>query len=84
MVVVRDGEFTHAAPWSVTDQGVRNVSHGCITLAPDAAKEYYDSALIGDPVEIVGSSQKLGRRDGAYHDWTFSWPDWQARSALGE
>jgi lipoprotein-anchoring transpeptidase ErfK/SrfK len=28
------GTFTHAAPWSVKDQGVRNVSHGCINLSP--------------------------------------------------
>lgn len=82
--ISNNGEFTHAAPWSVADQGVRNVSHGCVNLAPDAAKEYFDSALIGDPVEIVGSSQRLGTRDGAYHDWTFSWADWQKRSALGE
>ena len=28
------GEFIHSAPWSVGDQGVRNVSHGCVNLAP--------------------------------------------------
>ena len=27
------GEYVHAAPWSVGDQGVINVSHGCINLS---------------------------------------------------
>jgi lipoprotein-anchoring transpeptidase ErfK/SrfK len=26
------GEFIHSAPWSVGDQGVRNVSHGCTNI----------------------------------------------------
>lgn len=80
--ISNNGEFTHSAPWSVRDQGIRNVSHGCINLAPAAAKEYYDSALIGDPVEVKGSDQNLGRRDGDYHDWTYSWAQWRGLSAL--
>ncbi|MGH3519766.1 MAG: L,D-transpeptidase [Haloechinothrix sp.] len=82
--ISNNGEFTHSAPWSVGDQGKRNVSHGCINLAPADAKEYYDSALIGDPVEITGSDQRLTWRDGAYHDWTYSWSRWQEMSALTE
>ena len=27
------GNFVHSAPWSVSDQGKRNVSHGCINLS---------------------------------------------------
>jgi len=27
------GEYIHAAPWSVADQGKRNVSHGCVNIA---------------------------------------------------
>ena len=80
--ISNNGEFTHAAPWSVSDQGNKNVSHGCLNLSPRDAKEYFDSALTGDPVEIEGSSQQLGPRDGAYHDWTYSWPEWTAKSAL--
>ncbi|WP_211330175.1 L,D-transpeptidase [Prauserella muralis] len=82
--ISNNGEFTHAAPWSVSDQGVRNVSHGCLNLSPENAKEYYDSALMGDPVEITGSSQQLGPRDGDYHDWTYSWQEWTAKSALSQ
>ncbi|WP_337998980.1 L,D-transpeptidase [Dietzia alimentaria] len=28
-----DGIYIHFAPWSVADQGVRNVSHGCINIS---------------------------------------------------
>lgn len=80
--ISNNGEFTHAAPWSVGDQGNRNVSHGCLNLSPQNAKEYFDSALTGDPVEIEGSTQKLGPKDGAYHDWTYSWDEWATKSAL--
>ena len=42
------GIFAHSAPWSVADQGVRNVSHGCINLPPDAAQWFYDTFSYGD------------------------------------
>ncbi|EHR53363.1 hypothetical protein SacmaDRAFT_5202 [Saccharomonospora marina XMU15] len=82
--ISNNGEFTHSAPWSVADQGVRNVSHGCINLAPANAKAYFDSALMGDPVEIEGSTQRLGPKDGDYHDWSYSWEEWTAKSALSQ
>ncbi|PRX44581.1 lipoprotein-anchoring transpeptidase ErfK/SrfK [Prauserella shujinwangii] len=82
--ISNNGEFTHAAPWSVADQGERNVSHGCINLSPSNAKEYFDMALMGDPFEVEGSSQQLGPKDGDYHDWTYSWQEWTAMSALAE
>lgn len=77
-----NGEFFHAAPWSVGQQGKRNVSHGCANLSPANAKAYYDMALMGDPVEIVGSTQKLSPADGDYYDWIYSWDQWAAKSAL--
>lgn len=80
--VSNNGEFVHSAPWSVGDQGRRNVSHGCINLAPDNAKEFYDSTMIGDPMEITGSSEELGPQDGMYYDWTYSWEEWTSLSAL--
>ncbi|WP_037294426.1 L,D-transpeptidase [Saccharomonospora azurea] len=80
--ISNNGEFTHAAPWSVGDQGRANVSHGCINLSDANAKEFYDSALPGDPVEITGSSEQLSERDGLYHDWIYSWEEWQSFSAL--
>ncbi len=76
-----NGVFSHSAPWSVGQQGKRNVSHGCANLSPANAKAYYDSAMVGDPVEIEGSSQHLSAKDGDYYDWALSWDQWLAKSA---
>ena len=49
------GNFVHSAPWSVADQGKRNVSHGCINLSPANAQWFYDNFGSGDPVVIKNS-----------------------------
>ncbi|HJG80575.1 MAG TPA: Ig-like domain-containing protein [Brevibacterium senegalense] len=77
-----NGEFIHAAPWSVGSQGQANVSHGCINLSTERAKEYFDMALYGDPVEITGSSVDLTTEHSDISDWVYSWEDWQELSAL--
>lgn len=46
------GEFVHAAPWSVDQQGVENVSHGCVNVSTDWGKWFYDNSLPGDPVVV--------------------------------
>jgi lipoprotein-anchoring transpeptidase ErfK/SrfK len=77
-----NGEFIHAAPWSVAQQGRTNVSHGCVNLSPANAAAVYDAVLTGDPVEITGSARQLTSRDGDYYDWTIPWEAWTAKSAL--
>ncbi|WP_319436083.1 L,D-transpeptidase [Mycobacterium sp. RTGN5] len=62
------GAFVHSAPWSVADQGKRNVSHGCINLAPDNAKWFYDNFGSGDPIVIKNSVGTYNNPDGA-DDW---------------
>jgi lipoprotein-anchoring transpeptidase ErfK/SrfK len=62
------GNFVHSAPWSVGDQGKRNVSHGCINLAPANAQWFYDNFGSGDPVVIKGSVGTYTQNDGA-QDW---------------
>ncbi len=37
--------------------------------------------MIGDPVEVVGSSIPLQATDGDYYDWAFDWAAWTAKSA---
>jgi lipoprotein-anchoring transpeptidase ErfK/SrfK len=80
--ISNNGEFIHAAPWSVAQQGRTNVSHGCVNLSDANAIAYYNSVLVGDPVEITGTAIQLGPSDGDYYDWTLTWAQWQAKSAL--
>ncbi len=77
-----NGEFIHENPNTVDVQGVDNVSHGCINLSPKSAKAYFDSALLGDPVEVTGTSVKLSDADGDMFDWTIPWNKWLKLSAL--
>ena len=62
------GAFVHSAPWSVANQGKRNVSHGCINLSPDNAKWFYDNFGSGDPIVIKNSVGLYNNPDGA-DDW---------------
>jgi lipoprotein-anchoring transpeptidase ErfK/SrfK len=80
--ISNNGEFVHSAPWSIKDQGVRNVSHGCINASPENAAWFFDFSQIGDVVEVVGSPQNLGPADGDIYDWAVSWDLWLAGSAL--
>jgi len=75
------GVFVHSAPWSVADQGVRNVSHGCINISPEAAKWFYSTFSFGDVVQVTGTSTKLAPTDG-FGDWNIPWSQWQKGSAL--
>ena len=65
------GAFVHSAPWSVADQGKRNVTHGCINLGPDNAKWFYDNFGSGDPVIIKNSVGLYNNPDGA-DDWQWT------------
>ncbi len=76
-----DGEFVHAASWSVADQGVRNVSHGCINISPANADWFYHTFAYGDIVDIKNTGATL-RPGNKYGDWMVSWSDWLAGSAL--
>ncbi len=62
------GIFVHSAPWSVADQGKRNVSHGCINLSPTNAQWFYDNFGSGDPVIVKNSVGIYNQPDGA-QDW---------------
>lgn len=62
------GIFVHGAPWSVADQGRRNVSHGCPNLSPANAQWFYDNFGSGDPVVVKNSVGVYEENDGA-QDW---------------
>lgn len=75
------GQFIHSAPWSVGDQGVTNVSHGCVNASPADSKWIFDFAKVGDPVVITGTEQHLPYGDG-YSAYDLSWDDFQKGSYL--
>jgi lipoprotein-anchoring transpeptidase ErfK/SrfK len=75
------GIFAHSAPWSVADQGIRNVSHGCINMPPADAQWFYDTFSYGDIVQVTGTSTQLAPDDG-YGDWNIGWDEWVQGSAL--
>ena len=62
------GNFVHSAPWSVSDQGKRNVSHGCINISPSNAKWFFDNFGSGDPIVVKNSVGTYTKNDGA-QDW---------------
>ncbi|QGK69102.1 L,D-transpeptidase family protein [Allosaccharopolyspora coralli] len=70
------GEFLHAAPWSVADQGRRNVSHGCINMSDADAKWVYDLLKKGDVVEITNSGGPDLRSWDGFGDWQVPWEEW--------
>lgn len=72
------GEFVHSAPWSVADQGLRNVSHGCVNVAPDVAKWYFDLVKKGDIVIITNAGGPDLRSWDGFGDWQIPWAEWQA------
>jgi lipoprotein-anchoring transpeptidase ErfK/SrfK len=62
------GNFVHSAPWSVDDQGKRDVSHGCINLSPTNAKWFFNNFGPGDPIIVKNSAGTYTRNDGS-NDW---------------
>jgi lipoprotein-anchoring transpeptidase ErfK/SrfK len=74
------GDYYHSAPWSVVNQGVSNVSHGCVNLAPEDAQIYYQMAIPGDPITIT-NSPKAGKWDDGWTQWFLGWSDYLAGSA---
>jgi lipoprotein-anchoring transpeptidase ErfK/SrfK len=77
------GDYYHDAYWSVGEQGFENVSHGCVNLAPADAETYYNLAVPGDPITIVGSPRG-GTWDNGWTEWFLSWPQYLQGSALHE
>ncbi|GLY01289.1 Ig-like domain-containing protein [Actinoplanes sp. NBRC 101535] len=75
------GQYIHSAPWSTGAQGSRNVSHGCVNVSPSNAKWLFDKTLIGDPVTVKGTGDKLSYGNG-WTPWNVSWEKFAEGSAL--
>ncbi len=76
------GEFVHSAPWSVAEQGIANVSHGCVNVAPADAEWFYNLSRRGDIVDVVGTPKKLAPQNGIT-DWNLTWDEWTSGSDAG-
>jgi lipoprotein-anchoring transpeptidase ErfK/SrfK len=63
------GDFVHSAPWSVDDQGKRDVSHGCINISPANAKWFFDNFGAGDAIVVKNSSGGTYSRHDGSNDW---------------
>lgn len=80
--ISNNGEYIHSNPSTTGMQGSSNVSHGCVNLSPTNAKEFFDSSMYGDPVEVTGTDVNLSEADGDLWDWTVPWEEWKQMSAL--
>ena len=80
--ISNNGEFIHENAAVIDSLGKANVSHGCVNMSPTDAKDFYGTALYGDPVEIIGTSTQLGPSDGDLYDWTYDFPTWRSLSAV--
>jgi len=69
------GEFVHAAPWSVAEQGHSNVSHGCINVSPANAETFYNFSRVGDVIDVTGSPRPPSLSDHGTMDWNTPWSD---------
>lgn len=63
-----NGYFIHSAPWSVAQQGVVNVSHGCVNLAPDNAVTFFKWSQVGDVV-LVSNTGNIADESNGEADW---------------
>jgi lipoprotein-anchoring transpeptidase ErfK/SrfK len=70
------GAFVHSASWSVRDQGVRNVSHGCVNVSPADAAWYFDLVKRGDIVDIVNAKAPPLKSDPGMSDWNIPFSEW--------
>jgi lipoprotein-anchoring transpeptidase ErfK/SrfK len=77
MRLTYSGEFLHAAPWSVAQQGKANVSHGCTGMSDANAKWMFDNSRVGDVVVFTGSPRPLEWGNG-YTAWNESFAAWSS------
>jgi lipoprotein-anchoring transpeptidase ErfK/SrfK len=75
------GEYLHSAPWSVGDQGRRNVSHGCVNVSPKNAVWLFQRTMVGDPLVVRGTERKVVNGNG-WTAWTPTWSEFIKGSAL--
>lgn len=79
--ISNSGEFVHSAPWSLSDQGESNVSHGCVNASAKNATWFYKATRRGDVVIVTGTDRELEWNNG-WGYWQLPWSKWVKGSAL--
>jgi lipoprotein-anchoring transpeptidase ErfK/SrfK len=70
------GIFYHSAPWSVGDQGHRNVSHGCINMTTENARWLQEISQKGDVIVVQNSGGPVLEPWDGLGDWQIPWDQW--------
>lgn len=76
------GFFIHAAPWDIGDQGVDDVSHGCVNLSTDRATTFFNWSMPGDVVVIshTGNDATYASGEG---DWQLPFAQYANTDGVG-
>ncbi len=77
-----NGEFIHENLKAAAAFGRANVSHGCINMGEPDAKDFYDSSIYGDPVQVTNTGGPNMSEQDSIYDWIYSPVEWKALSAL--
>ncbi|WP_459716874.1 L,D-transpeptidase [Actinophytocola sp. KF-1] len=70
------GIFYHSAPWSVGDQGHRNVSHGCLNMTTENAAWLQEISQKGDVIVVKNSGGQILEPWDGLGDWQIPWAEW--------
>ncbi|MFD7029238.1 L,D-transpeptidase [Streptomyces sp. NPDC059917] len=79
------GGYLHqGTPDSQQYVGNTNHSAGCVGMTPKDAKWLFDNSLLGDLVTVKGeeATGELGGVGNGYADWSISYDQWKAKSAV--
>ena len=79
--ITTDGIYLHELDSTVWAQGHTDTSHGCLNLNKDNAIWYFQNAQVGDVVQILHTGGAPGAQ-WQNADWSLTWDQWQAGSAL--
>lgn len=72
------GIFYHSAPWSVGDQGRRNVSHGCLNMSTENARWLQEISKKGDVIVVQNTGGPVLEPWDGLGDWQIPWAEWSA------
>lgn len=75
------GIYVHSAPWSLGDQGVDDVSNGCLNVSPENAEWFLGKSLRGDVVIAKNTVGPPLPGDDGLGDWNVPWSVWKKGNA---